>query len=34
MENDFWNNPGLKNMSPEKSAVFNEFCIKRKTNKH
>ena len=34
MENDFWNNPGLKNMSPEKLPVFNEFCIKRKTNKH
>ena len=26
MENDFWNNPGLKNMSPEKLQFLMNFA--------
>ena len=28
MENDFWNNPGLKNMSPEKLQFLMNFASK------
>ena len=28
MENDFWNNPGLKNMSPEKLQCLMNFAAK------
>ena len=30
MENDFWNNPGLKNMSPEKLQFLMNFASKEK----